>query len=69
VSVTVAGEPASREEREAIARAWAQPPGLLGWLESVDHKSVALRYIVTALIFFVLAGLEALVMRIQLAWP
>jgi cytochrome c oxidase subunit I+III len=69
MSVAVAAELGTEEEREAIARAWAQPPGLLGWLESVNHKSIALRYIITAMIFFVLAGLEALIMRLQLAWP
>jgi cytochrome c oxidase subunit 1 len=35
----------------------------------VDHKSIAKRYIVTAFIFFVLAGLEAATMRAQLARP
>jgi cytochrome c oxidase subunit 1 len=35
----------------------------------VDHKSVAKRYIVTAFVFFVLAGIEAAVMRAQLARP
>jgi cytochrome c oxidase subunit I+III len=48
---------------------WADPPGLMGWLKTVDHKRIARRYFVTALIFFALAGLLALLMRLQLATP
>ena len=46
---------------------WADSPGLLGALSTVDHKRIALRYVVTSLVFFVLAGFLALVMRTQLA--
>jgi heme/copper-type cytochrome/quinol oxidase subunit 1 len=38
-------------------------------MRSVDHKSIAKRYIVTAFLFFVLAGLEAATMRAQLSRP
>jgi cytochrome c oxidase subunit I+III len=55
--------------RRELEQTWAQPPGLWHWLRSVDHKSVAKRYIITAFIFFVLAGLEAATMRAQLARP
>jgi cytochrome c oxidase subunit 1 len=55
--------------REELERTWAQPPGLWHWLRSVDHKSIGKRYIVTAFVFFVLAGLEAAVMRAQLSRP
>ncbi|HET6796831.1 MAG TPA: cytochrome c oxidase subunit I [Gemmatimonadales bacterium] len=57
------------EVREELERTWEQPPGLWHWLRSVDHKSIAKRYIVTAFLFFVLAGLEAAVMRAQLSRP
>jgi cytochrome c oxidase subunit I+III len=57
------------QEREALARTWRQEPGLWGWLTSVDHKSVATRYIVTAFVFFLLGGIEAALMRMQLARP
>ena len=33
------------------------------------HKDIGSRYIVTAFIFFVLAGILAMLMRIQLAFP
>ena len=48
---------------------WHHEPGLLGWMKSVDHKSIALRYMITAFVFFLLAGLQALGMRAQLARP
>jgi cytochrome c oxidase subunit I+III len=35
----------------------------------VDHKSIGKRYIITTFLFFVLGGLEAAVMRAQLARP
>jgi cytochrome c oxidase subunit 1 len=43
--------------------------GLWGFLTTVDHKRIGLRQIVTALCFFVLAGLLAAAMRLQLAVP
>jgi cytochrome c oxidase subunit 1 len=39
------------------------------WLTTVDHKKLGIMYIVYALIFLVIAGLEAVLMRIQLAVP
>src|SRR5215204_2933616 len=54
-------------EREQLERTWTEPKGLRSWLSSVSYHSVAKRYIVTALVFFALAGLLAAVMRLQLA--
>jgi heme/copper-type cytochrome/quinol oxidase subunit 1 len=48
---------------------WKTRPGVAGWLSTVDHKEIGKRYIVTAFAFLVLGGLEALVMRLQLARP
>jgi cytochrome c oxidase subunit 1 len=42
---------------------------LHGWVTTVDHKKIGLMYIGYALIFLVIAGFEALMMRIQLAVP
>src|SRR5438270_10655192 len=52
-----------------LDRAWMRPPGILGWLATVDHKEIGRRYIVTALIFLALGGVLALAMRVQLARP
>jgi cytochrome c oxidase subunit 1 len=54
---------------DVLDRAWRDSPGFWGWLTSVNHKSIAKRYVVTAFVFFLLAGLEAAVMRAQLARP
>ena len=48
---------------------WETAPGLYGWLASVDHKSIGIRYLCTAFFFLVIGGVEALVMRVQLAQP
>jgi cytochrome c oxidase subunit I+III len=55
--------------RRELEESWRQAPGLWGWLTSVDHKSIAKRYLVTAFIFLILGGLEAATMRAQLARP
>ncbi|MFF4777189.1 cytochrome c oxidase subunit I [Microtetraspora fusca] len=54
---------------ERVARHWPEGHGLRGWITTVDHKRIGRRYMVTAAVFFTLAGIEALVMRTQLALP
>src|SRR5207248_290391 len=49
-----------------LEHTWMRPPGLLGWLATVDHKEIGRRYIVTALTFLALGGILSLVMRLQL---
>ncbi len=39
------------------------------WLTTVDHKKIGLMYIGYALLFLVVAGFEALLMRVQLSIP
>ncbi len=43
--------------------------GLLEWLTATDHKTIGLLYMTTALGFFLLAGVMALLMRAELAQP
>jgi cytochrome c oxidase subunit 1 len=57
------------EEHRVLDRSWSRPRGFVGWLTCTDHKEIGLRYIVTAFIFFLLAGILALHMRVQLAVP
>jgi cytochrome c oxidase subunit I+III len=65
-----AEDAASEQARhETLLRTWSPQRGFYGWLTDTNHKSVASRYIVTAFIFFVLAGIEAAVIRLQLARP
>ena len=46
-----------------------QPTGWLGWLTTVDHKRIGVMYGITAFIFLLVGGLEALFIRLQLAGP
>lgn len=43
--------------------------GLWSWLTTVDHKRIGVLYLITSLIFFVIGGLEAALIRAQLALP
>jgi len=54
---------------QALARTWATPRGLWGFLTTVDAKEIGKRYVVTGLAFLALGGVLALVMRTQLARP
>jgi cytochrome c oxidase subunit 1/cytochrome c oxidase subunit I+III len=56
-----------RTRIENLERLWAARPGLLGWLTTVDHKKIGLLYFWTTLVFFAAGGVEALLMRTQLA--
>ncbi|HEY6432569.1 MAG TPA: cbb3-type cytochrome c oxidase subunit I, partial [Acetobacteraceae bacterium] len=52
-----------------LDKIWETEPGLRGWFSTVDHKEIGIRYLVTAFIFLFLGGIEALIMRLQLAGP
>jgi cytochrome c oxidase subunit 1/cytochrome c oxidase subunit I+III len=43
--------------------------GLLAWVGSVDHKQIGIMYILVSLVFFVVGGVEALLLRLQLSLP
>ena len=43
--------------------------GILGWLTTVDHKKIAIMYLFTTFFFFLVGGVMALLIRIQLAEP
>jgi len=51
----------------AAGRPWVQT--LHEWVTTVDHKRLGILYILYALLFLALAGLEAMIMRIQLMYP
>jgi cytochrome c oxidase subunit I+III len=61
--------PAAEVHHAALDAVWRDRPGLWGWLTSTDHKSIGKRYIITAFVFFLLGGLNAGLMRLQLARP
>jgi cytochrome c oxidase subunit 1 len=45
------------------------PSGLWSWITTTDHKRIGILYGVTAFFFFLVGGLEALVIRLQLGSP
>ncbi len=57
------------EHHRKLDITWQRAPGLMGWISTTNHKDIAIRYIITAFVFFVLAGILALLMRLQLALP
>ena len=56
-----------RVDTVQLAETWETPRGWRGTLSSVDHKTIGLRYLVTSIVFLVIGGIEALLMRSQLA--
>ncbi len=57
------------ERIERLEHIWEDRPGVLGWLQTTDHKRVGLLYFWTTLAFFGAGGIEALLMRTQLSQP
>ena len=43
--------------------------GVWSWITTVDHKRIGILYGVTAFAFFLIGGIEALLIRLQLAVP
>src|SRR5579875_954002 len=39
------------------------------WITTVDHKKLGLMYIIYATIFLLVGGAEAIIIRVQLAYP
>ncbi|HZD26877.1 MAG TPA: cbb3-type cytochrome c oxidase subunit I, partial [Alphaproteobacteria bacterium] len=62
-------ETVSAELARRLHELWETRPGLMGWIGTVDHKEIGIRYIVTAFLFLIAGGIEALIMRLQLAQP
>ncbi len=51
------------------ATAYDEHSGIWSWLTTVDHKRIGVLYLFTALSFFVIGGLEAEIIRLQLQGP
>src|ERR1700728_398332 len=56
---------------ETLTTRQGKPPVnvIYEWLTTVDHKKIGLMYIGVSLIFLLVGGIEATLMRIQLALP
>src|SRR5919112_631065 len=57
------------QQRAHAAAGHAEPTGLWSWLTTVDHKRIGILYGSTAFFFFLLGGVEALLLRVQLGSP
>jgi cytochrome c oxidase subunit 1 len=54
---------------DQIPSVHAEKRGLWSWITTVDHKRIGILYGATAFIFFLMGGIEALLIRWQLARP
>ena len=64
-----ASEQHAYADLDVLRQTWSSKPGLLGWLSATNHQEIGRRYILTAFIFLLIGGIEALLMRLQLAKP
>ncbi|MEN3951911.1 cytochrome c oxidase subunit I [Iodidimonas sp. SYSU 1G8] len=48
---------------------WDAPPGRFGFLADVNHSVIGKRFMVTALVYFLIGGVLAMLIRAQLAGP
>jgi heme/copper-type cytochrome/quinol oxidase subunit 1 len=58
-----------RPRPELIAHRAGEARGWTTWITTTDHKKIGLMYLFTILAFFILGGVEALLIRIQLGAP
>ncbi|MCW1933687.1 cytochrome c oxidase subunit I [Pararhodobacter zhoushanensis] len=52
-----------------MERVWSRPPGLKGFLTSVNHSEIGMRFMALAGIYFGIGGILAMLIRTQLATP
>src|SRR5688572_4320908 len=55
--------------RQGILRRPTATTGFGSWFTTIDHKKIGILYGATALVFFLIGGVEALLIRAQLAGP
>src|SRR5215211_363444 len=68
LELTTGAEPEAPQPLGVFARP-TSTKGWRSWLITVDHKRIGILYGVTAMAFFAIGGLEALIIRAQLAQP
>ena len=69
--MTLLDEPRTDFEEPEAKPARIQPRGriVVSWITTTDHKVIGSLYLITSFVFFLFAGLMALVMRAELARP
>jgi cytochrome c oxidase subunit I len=56
-------------QAEAVPLKQPRAAGIWRWITTTDHKDIGILYIFTGMVFFFIGGLEALMIRTQLAQP
>src|ERR687893_1695241 len=67
--ITTAGQKTVPVPQITAHRVEPEPTGWVSWVTTTDHKKIGILYLVTTFVFFLLGGVEALLMRLQLAGP
>src|SRR5437016_14646550 len=70
--MAVTTERAARPVPQVIAHKVTRPRQAKGWVDwamTTDHKRIGIMYLVLTFVFFILGGVEALLMRTQLSQP
>ena len=62
-------EPRPEGELEQLEQAWCGPRSPWEWITATNNNIIGIYYVGAAMLFFVLAGVLALLMRTQLALP
>ncbi len=60
---------AASAHEDALKRVWTDPTGRFGWTANVQNGPIVKRFMTTVMVFFLLGGVQALLMRSQLAQP
>ncbi len=71
MAATTSTAPAEAPALPQIAARAVEPErtGWSSWITTTDHKRVGILYMVTTFVFFLIGGVEALLMRLQLGTP
>src|SRR6478752_3104776 len=64
-----AGDAVQSRPGGVFARPSSSTTGWRSWVTTVDHKKIAIMYGAAAFFFFIIGGIEALLIRLQLATP
>jgi cytochrome c oxidase subunit I len=70
--MTTVEDALAQVETKPVPRLLRRPretTGAFSWITTVDHKKIGILYGVTALLFFLVGGIEALLIRVQLWGP
>ncbi|GGA25349.1 cytochrome c oxidase subunit I [Neptunicoccus cionae] len=57
------------ERHRKLTEIWASDKGFKGWFSTVNHNDLGRMFLVTAFFFFIVGGLLAMLIRVQLATP